>query len=160
MGAGSAAPDVAPTPALPRKRGRETSASWDERMSAERRSGHGDAAGRQHASAPSPACGGRLGWGQDEPRRTSPPPRPSPASGGGRHRLRGTNGCQRNDEADTVTRLDGSTRAPLPPLAGEGWDGGRISRDGRRPHRGPPPQAGEGDIGFVEGRKAAGGKKR
>src|SRR5690606_38548449 len=91
----------------------------------------------------------RVEWAQDQPRRTSPPPRPSPASGGGRHRLRGTNGCQRNDEADTVTRLDGSTRAPLPPLAGEGWDGGRISRDGRRPHRGPPPRATEGNIGFV-----------
>src|SRR5690606_8145915 len=87
----------------------------------------------------------RVGWAQDQPRRTSPPPRPSPASGGGRHRLRGTNGCQRNDEADTVTRGDGSTRAPLPPLAGEGWDGGRISRDGRRPHPGPPPRAGEGE---------------
>src|SRR5690606_40347572 len=145
MGAGSAAPDVAPTPALPRKRGRETSASWDERMSAERRSGHGDAAGRQHASAPSPACGGRLGWGQDQPRRTSPPPRPSPASGGGRAAAPWR---ERPPTALPRERREGTSAS-----GGRGGDGSGVTKRTRGTRRG----AGRDRKSVVQGK---GGRRR
>src|SRR5690606_39539013 len=67
--------DLAPTPTLPRGRGRGCHGRG------------GDWAG----PAPSPACGGRPGWGgvgrEDLRRsgRTLPPPQPSPAGGGGGH---------------------------------------------------------------------------
>src|SRR5690606_28803682 len=74
--------------------------------------GHGR---RSRGSAPSPAYGGRPGWGPaptrncPAPRLELPPPRPSPARGGG-----GTGG--------------GVGVPLLPPLTGEGRDGGRIRR--------------------------------
>src|SRR5690606_23623957 len=95
----------APTPALPRTRGREKSRVV-----------------RSARPAPSPACGGRLGWGARsgaEPLaiatrgRLPPTPTPSPARGGGRGAASGAAG-----------RL-------LPPPAGECRDGGAVRLPGQ-----------------------------
>src|SRR5690606_9555077 len=93
---------------------------------------------------PAPPCGGRPGWGPGPRRPIAPHPNPPPQAGEGAGVAGGP-------------RADG--RAPLPPLAGEGPDGGRLRGDPlpptptlprnrgvphqlapcRRRHRGPPP---------------------
>src|SRR5690606_33396447 len=63
---------------------------------------------------PAPPCGGRPGWEPGPIRPTAPHPNPPPLSGKGAGVAGGP-------------RADG--RAPLPPLAGEGRDGGRLRGD-------------------------------
>ncbi len=141
--------------------------------------------------APSPARGGRLGWGRfrrslSDRRRWCaglarrllpgarvlsdwPPPQPSPASGGGSGlRLQVFPAATHGDAMSASDcQLSTTIRSlPLPPPAGEGWDGGAFSdhclNDGGGvrvwhggccqghgffpdgPHPSPPPQAEEG----------------
>src|SRR5690554_515323 len=176
------------------------------------------------APAPSPACGGRLGWGPRRRRaccfrRLAAPTRPSPAGGGGgqgrggpcaplQPSLAGGDGAPRSASSGPFPRLRGKVgmgaapqarlllpspvcphpalprgrgsgprawRAvcptptlprgrgrgttirklrPLPPLAGEGWDGGRAAGAlaasvAWLPPPGPPPRAGEGGKGVA-----------
>src|SRR5690606_5866976 len=102
------------------------------------------------AVAPSPACGGGLGWGQGRcsrhPTRAcgAPPSRPSPASGG-----RGGSG----------------PHAPLvpPPRAGEGWGGGGRQGGpggGSGAWRGAPPAGGGGGGGGGQGQMLASSNAR
>src|SRR5690606_33531894 len=84
------------------------------------------------APAPSPACGGRLGWGPRRRRaccfrRLAAPTPPSPAGGGGGQGPGGPGGAppplpRGRGRGTTIRKL-----RPLPPLAGEGWDGGRAA---------------------------------
>src|SRR5690606_24920949 len=92
--------------------------------------------------APSPACGGGLGWGHPaaaDPAsgppsarlRPCPPPPPPPPAGG---RARG-GGPARRARRPRDTRPGGARPPPPPPLAGEGWGGGTRPPPLRPPAR-------------------------
>src|SRR5690606_40945495 len=101
------------------------------------------------APPPSPAGGGRLGWGAAPQGRKAPAPpacpHPDPPPCTGEGVMAAGMRPESGDHVGRHAHPAFASHPPLPPLAGEGWDGGTRRRGGRRqgyplaPTPPPPP---------------------